>query len=306
MRDDAVVALLFGGGVVLTTATLVLDFVFVAERESGKMLVRNLVTSGVKLPLLALGTVVAARSSTVILAAWVVSLFVGLVVAVAVMLPRLDRGYRPSLGGLRGEARAIRPALVGQHLISIGGTVPMYVLPLLVTARLSAGDNAHFYTTWMVGSLFFMVSSWIATALFAEGSHRPSDLPAKLRHSILLTAGIALPAMAITILGGHVILGVFGPGYATGYVLLVVLTASAIPDAVTNLYVAVLRVHGRIRTAAGLNIAMAGLAVVLSWVLLPVLGITGAGVAWLGAQTAGALWVVVDVRRHPLDPATGA
>jgi Na+-driven multidrug efflux pump len=57
------------------------------------------------------------------------------------------------------------------------------------------------------------------------------------------------------------------------------------------LYVAVSRVHRRLRPPAALNCTMAALAIGGAWILTPRLGIVGVGWAWLGAQTLGALWV---------------
>jgi len=74
-----------------------------------------------------------------------------------------------------------------------------------------------------------------------------------------------------------------------------------VPDAITNIYVSVLRVQRRLRFAALLQLSMAALTWVLAWIWLPVLGIAGVGWAWLIAQVAGSLVAGVDViriRRH--------
>lgn len=94
------------------------------------------------------------------------------------------------------------------------------------------------------------------------------------------------------------VLSLLGPGYAEqGRVLLWVLALSAVPDAVTNIAVAALRVEGRLRTTAALNTSMSVLALVSAVPLLAWLGIAGGGVAWLLAQTAGALAVPFLLRR---------
>jgi Na+-driven multidrug efflux pump len=64
---------------------------------------------------------------------------------------------------------------------------------------------------------------------------------------------------------------------------------------VTNIYVSVLRVRQRLRVAAALNVGIATMTLSLAWVLLPEVGIQGAGWAWLVAQSAGALFVAVDI-----------
>jgi len=75
------------------------------------------------------------------------------------------------------------------------------------------------------------------------------------------------------------------------------LTVSALPDAVTNIAVAVLRVTNRMHMALLLNASMLVGCVVSAWIVLPSTGIIGAGVCWLLSQTVGAMWVIANWRR---------
>jgi O-antigen/teichoic acid export membrane protein len=152
------------------------------------------------------------------------------------------------------------------------------------------------YTAWKVGGLFFMVSPAVSSALFAEGSHVSEGINRKVRTSALVTASLLVPLMAGFALFGRPVLALFGPDYAShGIALLLVLVVSAVPDAVTNVYISVLRIQDRLRLAAVLNCGAAVLAIALAWWLLPILGLLGAGVAWLAAQAAGSLVVLADV-----------
>jgi O-antigen/teichoic acid export membrane protein len=102
--------------------------------------------------------------------------------------------------------------------------------------------------------------------------------------------------MVLFLLFGTEIMRLFGREYAGPTVtLLRLLVISAVPDAVTNVYAAVLRVQGRFRMAAVLNVGIAALAMGGAWVLLPAHGISGAGWAWIGAQAAGCVLVAADL-----------
>jgi O-antigen/teichoic acid export membrane protein len=183
-------------------------------------------------------------------------------------------------------------SFVGHHFISLGYTTPMYLLPVFVAARLSLTDTAYFYTTWMLGSFLFMVSPAVAASLFAEGSHAADSVLRKARASAVIIGMLLGPIMLVFFLGGHYIISLFGPGYALhGLLLLTILTVSAVPDAITNIYVSVLRVQKRLRWAALFNLGMGSLVLALAWILLPLLGIVGAGYAWLIAQVTGSLVV---------------
>jgi O-antigen/teichoic acid export membrane protein len=294
-------ALVFAAAVIAWTLSSVLDFVFIAQRQAGKMLARNALLSLLKIPLLLLPFSAGADGALVIFGTWAAATVVVGVVTWFVLIGRSRPGFRPRLRGARGEARTMSRYLVGHHLINLGSASPMYLFPLLVTARLGASANAYFYVGWMVGGIFFLVSPAVAASLFAEGAHDPQQLGQKLRTAARFIALLLTPAMIICLAGGHLILSAFGADYADeSYVLLALLVASAVPDAVTNLAVSALRVRERLGLAATLTFSMLAIAAIAAWVLLPELGIEAVGWAWLGSQTAGALvvGVVVLARRR--------
>ncbi|MDT7576476.1 MAG: hypothetical protein QOH17_2809, partial [Pseudonocardiales bacterium] len=135
------------------------------------------------------------------------------------------------------------------------------------------------------------------TAEGAGDGHTGAVAAAARRSAKIIGALLVVP-MVIYLVAGGLLLRLFGPDYpAEGRLLLIVLTLSAVPDAVTNLAVAVLRATGRMRTALWLNVAMLVGALTLAWVLLPVIGIVAAGVGWIVAQVAGASWVLASWRR---------
>lgn len=277
-------------GVPLMTLAMLVDYIFVAERVAGGMLVRNAVFAALKIPLLVLPLLVASASAIWILSSWVLACGISIVGTAVVLVPRLKRGYYLAVRGIVGQVRAMLPSFGWHHLINLGATAPAYLLPVMVTARLSAIDNAYFYTTWMVGSLFYTVGPAVATSLFAEGSHQGDRVLEKLRTCAWITAVFIVPAALVCLFGGRLILSLFGPRYAEhGMVLLTILVASAVPDAITNIYVAVLRVQRRFGMAALLNLGVTILILTLAWALLPRLGIAGAGWACLLALTAGSL-----------------
>jgi len=195
------------------------------------------------------------------------------------------------------------PLLARHYLINLGGAIAVYLLPLFVTARVSATANAYFYTDWMISSLFFMVSPAVATSLFAEGSHMTDGILRKARSSVLIISVLLAPPMLIILLGGRFILAVFGPSYAQhGLPLLAILVTSAIPDAIISIYVTVLRVQKHLFGAALVCLSLATLTLILAWMLLPLMGIVGAGLAWLIARLVGCLVVGVQVIISRISP----
>jgi O-antigen/teichoic acid export membrane protein len=188
--------------------------------------------------------------------------------------------------------------MTGHQLANVGGILVPYILPILVVIRMSTQANAYYFLTWSVGAIFFMVSPAISTALFAEGSHG-ERLRDSVKFSARLIAIVLGPAILITFLFSYQILLIFGPQYAKhGSTLLVLLAFAAIPDAITNIAVSVLRVRKQLSSAAFLNLSMAAIAVGLSWLLLPHFGILAPGIAWTAGQSAGSVAVGVESLRH--------
>lgn len=295
LRTNWMIELAVVSFVPLWTVSQIFDYAFIAERSAGKMLLRNTFFSVVKIPLLIVPVIFVGASALGIVSSWVLATAISLGVAAWALL-RLGRRYVPTIKGVRGEVGAMLTTMTGNYLTTLGGALPMFLLPTLVTIRLSATENAYFYTTWIMGGLFFMVSNAVGSSLFAEGSHAEEHLRRNVLRSIRIIGAMLAPAVLIYLLGGNLILSLFGPAYPRhGLGLLLVLTASAIPDAITNLYVATQRVRRRLRYSTVLNLLMATVTLVLAWFLLPVFGIIGAGLAWLIGETVGSAFVGIHL-----------
>jgi O-antigen/teichoic acid export membrane protein len=285
---------------------------FIAARRAGLLLSIQTLVSTAKV-LFVLPLAVAGAGAAGLVEAWVASALVGVGVGAAWLVPRMGLGRRP---GHRPRRRAAvspdlrlrqnrRPRhrrapalpsansvrhLLGQHMTSVGGAVTPLVLPVLVVLRLGVTQNAYFYITWMLGAIFFMVSPSVAQAVFAEGVRARSDLRGVVAKALRVIAALLAPAMVVMIVGGRLILGLFGASYAVfGYGLLILLAISALPDAVSNVAVVICRVTQRLGYSTALNLGILGMTLVGAWVFMPQLGIAGVGVAWLGAQTIGAI-----------------
>ena len=285
---------------------------FIAARRAGRFLSIQSLVSAAKLALI-LPLAASGIGAMGLVAAWVAGAALGVGIGAAWLIPQMRLGRQPSLRphrqgavtskfGLRPRwrprhRRAHTPPsgssvrhLLGQHLTSVGGAVTPLVLPILVVIRLGVTLNAYFYITWMIGAAFFMVSPSVAQAVFAEGVRAHSNLRSVVVKALRVIMVLLAPAMVVMIVGGKFVLGLFGASYAAaGYGLLILLAVSAIPDAVSNVAVVVLRVTQRLGYSTVLNLGILVMTLVGAWVLMPPLGIAGVGVAWLGAQTVGAI-----------------
>lgn len=283
-------------GVVATTASQVLESVWVAERQAVWFLGAGTVFAVVKLAIVAL-PVFAVFGATGILSAWSAVLAATTAGCVLVLVRRF--GYRPRLAGLSRDLWSMRQSLAGNYVISVGDQVTLYAVPVIVALRVPPEAAGWFYVAWKIGGFYAVFASAVGTSTFAEGSHRPQRvLPLAWAGMKLILPLIALGAAA-TIVAGRLVLRVFGDQYAAhSYTLLVLLSLAAFPDAVVTIYRGVLRVHKRYRTAAAICWAISVSRLALTALALGWWGIAGAGWAWLATQSVGAIWCALDLAVH--------
>ncbi len=295
--SDAPHLLLFAGGVAIWSLSVVSDYLFVAERRSENMFTRNLAFGVAKLAIVVAMVLADDDSAFGIFIAWVAGCALSLVVAYVVLLPRLARRYRPALAGVRDEVRAMGGLYAGNYFITLGYLLTTFLLPLLVVVRLSAEQTAYFYVAWLLGGAFFTVTASVGSALFAEGTNDPATLSRQTRSAVRISAALLTPLMLVFLVAAGPILGLFGDEYADeGKTLLLLLTASAIPDAITGLYIARVRAEGRLVFPAALSMAMAAVTLIGAWFLLPSMELDGAGVAFVVAHVAGSVVCLIDWR----------
>lgn len=284
--------LALAGGLVVSVWANLIDSVYIGDRRSVGFLARGTSFTLTKLLSLPLVAAFVQDGTSAIFTGWVVCLGCSLVLVRRVV-------PWPAHADAEGIDRAdVRSGLLRRgawhHVANLGGQLPMLVLPVVVIARVGADASAFFYITWMIGSMFFMASNAIANALFAEGAAEPASLARQLRRASRVIAQILIAAMMFSVLFGETLLGLFGPGYRTsGYPLLLVLVLSAVPDAVTNVWVSRWRVLGRTGHVALVNIMMAAVAIGFAYLMTPTLGIVGAGWAWVLAQSTGCIYIAL-------------
>jgi O-antigen/teichoic acid export membrane protein len=292
-------AAVFAVGTVAMTVGATLDCVYIAERRASDLFSRNLVVGAVKVVMLGLLALALGPNALRLLGAWGVAAVFGLGLGVALLVRHIGVARPPGFSALVRTGRGFRSRVSGHQLIGMGAGLLPYLLPLLVTARLSMRDNAYFYTTWMLAGLFLVIAPAFSQSLFAEGMHRPEELGALARSAFKTIGAILVPGLVTILVLGGTLLSTFGHAYtdhAVGLLRLAVL--ASIPDAVTNVYLAVLRVEARLTAAASLNLSIGIGTLVISWFLLPLIGISAVGCAFLAMQLCGCVYVVLDWRRQ--------
>jgi O-antigen/teichoic acid export membrane protein len=180
-------------------------------------------------------------------------------------------------------------------LVSLAGGLYM---PILVANLTDPAHAAYFYVPWMISLALQLVALNVTTSLTVEAAVSPwrtAELTQRsFRHSVLLVA----PPVAVTFVTAPWILLVFGSAYSHGgTTLLRLLVAGLIPNVVVALGVAVARIEHKGRSVVAIQGAHSVMAVGLSALLLPTMGISGVGVAWTASQTLIALILLGTILR---------
>jgi O-antigen/teichoic acid export membrane protein len=242
-------AALFTVGVAITGVTLVFDQATIGLMRGGLQLWRNSALAVAKLLALPAAAVILHDQLGVsITLSWVAATALSLVlVAIRLRLTGTPVLHRPDWGVLRRLGRTA----MAHNWLNLAITMPVSLMPVLVTVIVSPSANAAYYVATMLTTFLFIVPTHLATVLFAVVAADPKVVAGKLRFALRVSYLVGLPGMAALILGSHLALGLFGKAYAADATLPLCLMAMGYPPAVPKaLYIAVCRAAGQIPRAA--------------------------------------------------------
>jgi O-antigen/teichoic acid export membrane protein len=175
----------------------------------------------------------------------------------------------------------------------------VFGLPLVVLARLDPEAAAVYGIAWQIAYALYLVVNGMGQSLVAHVAADPHRLEAARRGMVHKAMALLVPAVLVIAVAAHPVLSLFGPGYADeGSLLLVLLVLSAIPNVITWSTVWAARVRRDGRILFGLPAAVTTAVIAGSWFLMPVMGVLGTGVAWLGTQSVAAAGVLLVRALH--------
>ncbi|WP_425519848.1 polysaccharide biosynthesis C-terminal domain-containing protein [Streptomyces yatensis] len=188
--------------------------------------------------------------------------------------------------------------LAGDYTGSLFSLVVVYAVPVIVASQVSAADNAYFYITTTIGGTTNLLAINMGSSLTVEGSHDPARLAENCRAALRRMARIMIPVCLFLFVFAPQILGVFGDGYAEAAApLLRWFAVGAALRVVIEVYFAVLRAQSRTSGLAVLQGLLCVLVLGLTLLLLPRMGLTGAGVAEISSLSVIAAIAAVRLRR---------
>jgi glycosyltransferase involved in cell wall biosynthesis/O-antigen/teichoic acid export membrane protein len=247
--------------------------------------------------MLFLGIIVAnsaASAAHTILTAWVASLLVSFGVC-AWLLARATPGFRFRPGWI--WLSRLRGPVKWDHLATLAVRSPTFVVPILAAAIFPPAEVGYMAMAALISSVYFAVASAVSNSLLAHCADGLERLGKEAFRALRLIGALLVGPVVITCLLAHHVLSIFGADYARYSALLVLLLLCTLPDALVNVAVAVLRVQRRLVGVAAITVTGAAITIGGSWLLMPHLGIMGAGWSALASQLIVATTSAVVVRR---------
>jgi len=169
-------------------------------------------------------------------------------------------------------------------------TATTSLTPIIVLSISGAKASAYIFTALNVSYTLYLLTLNVGASLITEAARAPERIVEYTRRAVRICLSIVVPIALVLVVGGHLILSVFGAEYAEHATIPVQLIAlSAIPDVVIASYVSVARIRRRMKTVVLTITSASTLLLVLTVVLLKTMGINGVGLAWLIAQSVTAL-----------------
>ncbi|KUF13490.1 lipopolysaccharide biosynthesis protein [Streptomyces silvensis] len=256
------------------------DGVLTGLRNALWVPVGNTVFSVVKLGLLI--AFAAAVPTAGVFVSWVAAIAFSVVPLGWLVFRRLvPRHVEATAGRTRPPSlREMGRFLAGDYTGSLCSLAVVYLVPVIVAAQVSSEDNAYFYIATTIGGTTNLLAINMGASLTVEGAHDPARLAANTRAALRRMARIMLPVCGILFVGAPYILHVFGSGYSEAATpLLRWFAVGAALRVVMETYFAVLRAQSRTSGLAWLQGLLCVMVLGLTLLLLPRMGLTGAGVA---------------------------
>jgi O-antigen/teichoic acid export membrane protein len=203
------------------------------------------------------------------------------------------------------EATAKPPTLrqVGRFLagdypgtLSILGMV--YLIPVLIAARVDAETFGYFSMAHTLGSLIELLAMNMATSLTVEGGFDRAKLAANARRALHRAFMLIGPVVLVTLLAAPLILRVFGAEFAAeGSTLLRLMALAVLPRVLIEIYLSGLRARNQARTLALVQAGLAVMVLAATLALFPIAGIASVGYALLGSELLMAALIFGGLRK---------
>jgi O-antigen/teichoic acid export membrane protein len=297
LGDDAGWFALFVGATLAWTILSLEDSVLIGMRQARWVLGENAIFALAKLGLVVL--LASSYPHAGIFLAWIVPAIILIVpVNFAIFRWFVPRYEKRTIGREeQWQGREMRRLIVGNYAGSLVGLLGTFLLPILVANQLGGQQAAYFFIPWAITLGLGVVAANLTASMVVETALAGSKLREYSRTVLRSIVRVVMPAALGVVLLAPELLGLFGHDYAQeGTWALRLLALGIIPSAVATLGLSVARIRHDGRLVAAVQCTVAVVAIALTALLLPYIGIEGAGIAWLISQIVAAIMTTPTLR----------
>lgn len=283
IKENILMSFAFIFFMVVYSMSSIIESVFVAFRKAKFVLVKNTIFSVVKLGLPFVFFSLGIMGAFGIFSAYMSASFIGFGVVLLILIYKFN--YKPRFVFYDSVITKIGKFSFVLYLAGFVGGLSSTLMPLIITNTLNPETTAYYFMAMQIVSLLFVVSSATNNSLFAEGSANVKSLRKNVFKSIWIIAILLIPAILLTFLFGHFILGAFGEEYSTqGLNFLKIMTLSAILVSVNSVFGSVFKVKKRIGGIMVTSIISAVSILGLSFLFMKTYGLIGISYAYIIGQ----------------------
>ena len=238
-----------------------------------------------------------------IFASWTVGVVLSVLVINALLVSRLIPQHTrrgPIQSTEVPSARLIGRFVAADYVGGLSWIVAITLIPIIVTQRFGAAENAYYSLAWVMTIPLYLVSASTASSLVVALVNERWRFREHTHRVFVQTARLVFPAALLLAVAAPLLLRLFGPEYAhRGTTALRLMALSSIPAMVIALYMGVWRAEKRLSLLVWVRCILYTAVILLSVALLQPYGIRGPAFAWLVVQTIAAV-VLFAVWPHVL------
>jgi len=275
--------------------TIQMTSVFVAQRSSRFVLIKESVFGTTKIPIMMALTI---SGSLGIFLGWGIGALIGFVLGLIILIKYLP-GYSPHISLKWDILQDSFYFSFWNYIATIFNAMPGTLLPVIITNILDAETAAYFYMAWMIANILYAVPIQVSQSLFAEGANTPHMLRENLKKAIIFIYLSIIPAILFIFILGNYLLSLFGEQYAeNGFLVLQLLAVAAVPYGMNLIFFSIERIRGSAKNVAFYYIVLALTTVLISGVLIKSIGLSGVGIAWIVSNAIVLLIISVISRKE--------
>lgn len=262
---------------VISSITIMLNSIFIANRTSQFVFIKETIFSVSRIPVLVFFI---SFGTFGIIASWGIGLILAFIFGLAYLFKTVTY-YKPKIKVDRAILKDMLNFSFWNYIASLFKIAPALILPIIITNILSPDKTAYFFISWTIAALLFSIPQQTSQSLLAQGSGLDSDNTINVIKSIKFILLFLIPSIIFVFIFGEKILSLFGKEYSTeGFLLLQIFSISTIPLSVNIIYLTIKNLKKESKIVALINGITAFITLFGSYIFMRDIGIISIGLSW--------------------------